>query len=157
MGAVARVHGILFKKLYTGAFYMSKFLHYTFIMRRKRPAYPLKVFYDGSCSVCSGAIDGYRKEAPEGAMDFIDITAPDFNPGIYGRTREDFMRQINVMDAEGSLYLGVEGLWAIWQAYPPHSSYGIMGRLVSLPGIHTLARLFYWTFARFRKYLSGRH
>ncbi|NIQ95330.1 MAG: DUF393 domain-containing protein, partial [Desulfuromonadales bacterium] len=60
------------------------------------------------------------------------------------------MEQLHVRDADGRYYLGVDGFWAIWQAFPARSLFGLLGRLVQLPGVSALARLGYRIFARLR-------
>ena len=117
------------------------------------PVFPIKVFYDGSCYVCASEMNFYRENAPEGRLDFVDITAEGFEPGRYGLTQEDFMRQIHAMDKEGRMFEGVDAFWAIGKAFPAYSFYGILGALAMNPLFNPLARLLYWSFARFRKHL----
>jgi hypothetical protein len=47
----------------------------------------------------------------------------------------------------------VEAFRAIWQAFPASTLYGVLGTLVTLPGVNLLARGAYWSFARFRRFL----
>lgn len=119
----------------------------------QQPRFPLTVFYDGGCSVCAAEMDRYRQRVPQGLIDFVDISDPDFDPAAFGRSREDFMRQLHVLDSDGRFYRAVDGFWAIWQAFPRASVFGLLGRLVQLPVISSLARLGYRTFARGRRYL----
>lgn len=119
------------------------------------PIFPLTVFYDGSCVVCSREMERYRHKAHGGRLEFVDISAPDFEPLRYGRGREEFMRQLHVYDAKGRLFLGVDAFPAIWQALPG-SGYRILGGLIRLPGIHPLAILGYKVFAGLRRYLPKR-
>lgn len=120
---------------------------------RIKPEFPLKVFYDGSCYVCSTGMAVYMNKDHGGRLEFIDISDPDFDAGVYGITLDDFMYQMHAIDRTGRLYRGVEGFWAIWQAFPASSRYGLLGRLVTLPGIDVIARIAYRIFARVRKYL----
>lgn len=119
----------------------------------RHPRFPLTVFYDGSCIVCDREVNHYYRRAPQGALRLVDISSGDFDPTAYGKSREDFMAQLHVLDAAGRFYVAVDGFWAIWQAFPASSVYGILGRLVRLPFIEPLARLGYRVFARLRKYL----
>ena len=118
-----------------------------------KPEFPLKVFYDGSCYVCSTEMFIYKKKDHGGRLEFVDISDPNFKPDQYGINLADFMYQMHAIDRTGRLYRGVEGFWAIWQAFPASAWYGFLGTLVTLPGLTSVAGAAYRTFARFRKYL----
>ena len=120
------------------------------------PAFPLKVFYDGACIVCSAEMQHYRKKNHEGRLVFIDISSPEFDPALYGISQAEFMAQMHAIDREGTVYKAVEAFRAIWQAFPASTFYGALGTFVSLPGINALARGGYTLFARYRKYLPRR-
>jgi predicted DCC family thiol-disulfide oxidoreductase YuxK len=117
------------------------------------PEYPLQIFYDGSCSVCSGEMALYQRRNHAGRLIFVDISLPEFDPTPFGITREAFMHEMHAIDAGNCVYRGVEAFRAIWQAFPASTWYGVLGALVTLPGINLLARCAYWCFARIRKYL----
>lgn len=117
------------------------------------PAYPLKIFYDGSCSVCAAEMEFYRRKEHGDRIHFIDISAAEFDPAPYGITLEAFMHEMHAIDQNNHVYRGVEAFRAIWQAFPASTRYGLLGALVTLPGVNSLARLAYWCFARIRKYL----
>ena len=119
------------------------------------PQPPLTVFYDGSCIVCSREIAHYQRMEVGDRLLFVDIAAPAFDPSLYGRTKDEFMAQIHVRDAEGRFHTGVDAFAGIWAAVPGEA-YTLLSRLVQLPGIHMLATFGYHLFARFRKYLPKR-
>lgn len=119
------------------------------------PAYPLLIFFDGSCAVCSAEMAIYQGKEHAGRLNFIDISAPGFDPTPYGITLEAFMYEMHALDRENRLYRGVEAFRAIWQAFPASSRYGLLGTLVTTPGINLLARLAYWSFARLRRFLPS--
>ena len=121
-----------------------------------KPEFPLKVFYDGSCYVCSTEMFVYMKKDHGGRLEFIDISAPDFNPDEFGISLADFMYQMHAIDQAGRIYRGPEAFGAIWQAFPSSAWYGFLAALVDFPGIRILARAAYLTFARSRKYLPKR-
>lgn len=118
----------------------------------KKPVFPLTVFYDGSCGICAAEMQHYREKNPGGRLVFVDISDPSFEPKRYGRTRQEFMAQMHAMDAEGSLFRGVDAFAAIWAAFPD-PLYRFLGGVIRLPVMHLLARLGYSLFARFRRYL----
>ncbi len=121
-----------------------------------RPEFPLRVFYDGSCYVCSTEMLVYMGKKHEGRLQFTDISDPEFNPDEYGIRLADFMYQMHAIDRTGRLYRGVEAFWAIWQAFPASTWYGLLGALVTFPGVNVVARAAYRTFATIRKYLPKR-
>lgn len=126
--------------------------------RRKSPSpeFPLRVFFDGSCSVCAREIEMYRVKDREGKLRCIDISAPDFEPEQYSIPQEDFMKLMHAIDARGVVYRGVESFWAIWQAFPSSTLFGLLGTLISLPLINPLARVCYGSFSNIRQYLPKR-
>ena len=64
-----------------------------------------------------------------------------------------YPQNLHVRDADGRLFTGVDGFWAIWQAFPEGSRYRLMGRVVTLPGIRAFARAGYALFSRYRHLL----
>lgn len=120
------------------------------------PDFPITVFYDGSCIVCSTEIQHYQRQDHAGRLVLVDISAPDFEPGAYHIDLQAFMYELHVIDRNGSVYKGTEAFWAIWQAFPAFSLYGLMGRIITLPVVNPLARLCYRGFARIRRYLPKR-
>ena len=121
------------------------------------PTFPLQVFYDGACSICAAEMAVYRRREHEGRLVFVDLNAPDFDPAPYGITREAFMFEMHAIDRQGRIYRGVEAFWAIWHAFPNSTWYGLLGTLITLPGLNLLARFGYSCFARIRKYLPKRN
>lgn len=121
------------------------------------PDFPVRVFYDGSCLVCSTEIDHYLRRDRQGRLVPVDISAESFDPTPYQISGEDFMAQLHAIDSSDRIYRGVEAFRVIWLAFPDSTWLGLLGRIISLPGISALARLAYRGFARFRKYLPKRH
>jgi len=119
-------------------------------------AFPVQVFYDGSCLVCSREMESYRKNNPENRLQFVDISAADFNPARFDKTLSDFMAQLHVRDAQGNFTTGVDAFMTIWQAYPSGSLWRLFSGLVGLPGINYLSRFGYQIFARNRHLLPKR-
>jgi predicted DCC family thiol-disulfide oxidoreductase YuxK len=92
----------------------------------------------------------------EGRLILVDISAADFDLVSHGITLDEFMYQMHAMDNTGRVYKGVEAFWAIWQAFPASTLFGLLGWGITLPLINPLARLCYRGFARIRKYLPKR-
>jgi predicted DCC family thiol-disulfide oxidoreductase YuxK len=117
------------------------------------PQFPLRVFYDGSCKVCAGEIEHYRRRDQAGRLVSIDISTTDFDPSSCGIPLPALMYELHVIDRQGTIYRGVDAFWAIWQAFPAAPLFKLLGRLVTLPLLRPLARLGYRGFARIRPYL----
>lgn len=115
--------------------------------------FPLQIFYDGSCRVCSAEMANYRTKSTENRLVFTDISAEGFSAESYGKTQQEFMAQLHVSDAEGNFSTGVDAFLLIWQVYPSGSLYRLLSAFVGLPGINLFSRLGYRTFARFRHLL----
>ena len=122
-----------------------------------KPQFPIKIFYDGSCSVCSTEIEHYLRQNHDNKLLGVDISAPDFDPSPYGITTEAFMYELHVIDQNGEIYRAVEAFWAIWQAFPASTLYGIMGAVINMPLVNPVARLLYKGFARIRPFLPKKH
>lgn len=112
--------------------------------------FPLQVFYDGHCVVCSREMDLYKRRNHENRLIFIDINAPDFVAGLYGRSHAEFMAQLHVRDAAGQYFTGIDAFIKIWQAFPASRFYRFLAKTVNLPGIRLGADFGYLVFARFR-------
>ena len=126
----------------------------------KLPAYPIKIFYDGSCVVCSSGMEHYRQKDAKKNLIFIDVTAPDFRPETYGletygKSREELLRKLHVLDAEGKYYTGADGFPPIWRGLPP-SAYLLLAWLIEKPLVNQIAKAGYFIFARLRRFLPKR-
>ena len=120
------------------------------------PRFPLRIFYDGACIVCATEVEHYGRSDHAGRLLLVDISIPEFDPTPLGISRDELMYQMHAIDADGRVYRNVEAFWAIWQAFPTATVYGLLGRLVTQPLLNPLARLGYRIFARLRRYLPRR-
>jgi len=119
-------------------------------------AYPIEIFYDGSCVVCNTEMQVFRKRNPQNRLRFVDISAPDFSALDYGKTQEELMEKLHVLDKEGRFVTGIDAFMVIWQAYPSGSVYRLLSAFVGFPGINLLSRCGYTLFARNRHLLPKR-
>jgi len=121
-----------------------------------KPEFPLRVYYDGACILCSTEVEHYGRMDREGRLILVDISNPEFDPGPLGITLDEFMYQMHVIDRTGKVYSNIEAFWAIWQAFPASTMLGFLGKLITLPLVNPAARLCYRCFARIRRYLPKR-
>lgn len=118
--------------------------------------YPLTIYFDGACRVCSAEMEHYRRKKHGGRLLFVDISSPEFVPVENGPALADFMARMHVQDAEGRFFTGVEAFQVIWRACPEpwlHQA----AVLLNLPGIKQCARLGYALFARYRYLLPKKN
>ncbi len=120
------------------------------------PSFPLRVFYDGACPLCSREIEHYHRRDRQGWIVPVDISAPDFDPAPFDIPLASFMHELHAIDRLGEVYRGVDAFRAIWQAFPDVGLYRALAVIVALPVVNPLARLGYRGFARMRPYLPGR-
>ena len=117
--------------------------------------YPLTIFYDGACGVCSTEITYYRSIADQ-RIRFVDITALDFDAESFGKTVDDFQKKLHARDANGQYFTGVEAFRQLWDALPS-PFYPLLSTIVGLPGLHLAARTGYAILARFRHFVPASH
>jgi predicted DCC family thiol-disulfide oxidoreductase YuxK len=117
--------------------------------------YPLTIFYDGACGVCSKEIRYYRSIIDQ-RVQFVDIASTDFEAGKFNKTLKEFQKQLHACDAGGQFFTGVDAFRKLWDALPS-PFYPLLSTFVGLPGIHLAARASYAIFARFRHLLPKSH
>ncbi len=117
--------------------------------------YPITIFYDGACSVCSIDMSYYRSIADQ-RVQFVDITADGFDAEVFDKTIDEFQKQMHARDANGQFFTGVEAFRQLWDALPS-PFYPLLSTFVGLPGINLAARTSYAVFARFRHWLPAKH
>jgi len=115
--------------------------------------YPLTLFYDGACGVCSTEIRYYRSIADQRII-FVNIASVNFAAEAFGKTMDEFQEKLHARDAEGHYYTGVEAFRRLWEALPS-PFYPLLSSFVGLPGIHLSARAGYAVFARYRHLLPS--
>ena len=115
--------------------------------------FPLEIFYDGDCQVCSSEMGHYRERDLHQRLRFVDIREDSFRARDYGKTQAEFMARLYVRDASGSFFSGVDAFILIWQAWPAGSTYRLLASAAGLPGINLVARGGYALFARYRHLL----
>lgn len=116
---------------------------------------PLTVFYDGTCGVCSTEMS-YYKTIADSKVRFVDIAGPDFAPENYGKSIEEFQKELHVCDKDGRFYTGVEAFRMLWSTLPS-PFYPLLSKVTGLPLINLASRCGYSVFARFRHLLPAKN
>ena len=78
--------------------------------------YPLTLFYDAACPVCSLEMDHLRERDLAGRLIFVDIGAPGFDATAYGATLQAMNAEIHAKRPDGSMLKGVEVLRLAYDA-----------------------------------------
>ena len=121
-----------------------------------QPSYPLQVFYDGACPLCSREVAHYRKKDNRHHLHWIDIATPAFDARAYGLDPARITQVMHARTPDGTLYTEVTAFIQIWKALPPTLFSSTMRLLLRIPGLLPLAGIFYRLFARNRYRLTGR-
>jgi predicted DCC family thiol-disulfide oxidoreductase YuxK len=114
--------------------------------------YPLTVFFDGACPICTREIALMRRLDRRRQLDFCDFSAQEYDVASRGFSIEDLGTVIHARWADGSVITGVEVFRAMWEAV----GLGFLARLSRLALVEPLALNAYAWFARNRLRLTGR-
>ncbi|HAN81022.1 MAG TPA: DUF393 domain-containing protein [Gammaproteobacteria bacterium] len=100
------------------------------------------VLYNDKCPVCSFEIEHYRSLCSKRSIDLdfekISVDGPVLKASRL--TAEDAKKRLHLVTSDGRLLVGVEAFLALWAEMP---GYRVLGRVVSIPGIHHIASLLY--------------
>lgn len=72
------------------------------------PAYPLTVYFDASCAICSAEMSNMKARDAAGRLQLVDCSPVAFNSGP--APRDALMAAIHVSDAQGQLFVGVPAI-----------------------------------------------
>ena len=102
-----------------------------------------RVLYNGSCPICSREVRGYaaRAKASDADVGFEDLHTTDLSS--WGLTSDQAARSFHVAK-DGKILSGLDAFIALWRDLP---GFGWLARLVSVPGIYSVAQFGYRRFA----------
>lgn len=118
--------------------------------------WPLKVFYDGACPVCTRAMMVYRRRDALAHIEWIDVTRPGFDAAAYGLDAGKLRRAMHAITPDRRIFTRTAAFVKIWEALPPTGGRRFLRALFAIPGMIAVANLFYRAFARNRYRLTGR-
>ncbi len=107
---------------------------------------PLKLLYDGQCSLCRQAMEGLKRRDSKGLIALEDISDPAFDPARYGLTAEQVRTAMQVVLPDGRVLRAMEAVRAAYCAV----GLGWLVAPTAWPGVRWLADCFYCFFARHR-------
>jgi predicted DCC family thiol-disulfide oxidoreductase YuxK len=120
------------------------------------PAFPLVIYYDGSCPLCTAEMRVLSDSDPDALLQWIDCSAPDFHDraaAAAGISASALMRQIHARDATAQWYRGIDALALAYRAV----GFETVARLWSLRGLRPVWDRLYLRVARHRSLLSRLH
>ena len=107
----------------------------------------LVVFYDGNCGLCSKEIKYYKKIAPAGQFQWLDIFSNAEALKKTGISTEQALKELHVIDPTQKCHIGVDAFIQIWRRLP---KWRYLAFFVNLPIIHFCSSKIYKLFARWR-------
>ena len=110
----------------------------------------ITVYYDGVCNLCYGIVNTMNTSSKRNMFVPIDVSDGALPAGL---TKEAVLRDVHVVDAEGKMRVGVDGVLTILEQYPRLHTLARIGRV---PGIHALAAGIYRIIERSRYWIFGR-
>ncbi len=111
----------------------------------------IKVFYDGSCGLCSKEIAYYMKIAPSGRFDWINLATTPAPFTQLGYTLTEGFRLMHVQDDQGHMAIAVDAFAVLWRGLG--GFWNVPAIIIKWPLIYPLAKRMYTIFAkrRFKK------
>ncbi|WFS04598.1 thiol-disulfide oxidoreductase DCC family protein [Rhizobium tumorigenes] len=107
----------------------------------------IKIFYDGACGMCSREINHYRKVAPAGVFDWVDVMKDETALQNENVSLADALMELHGKDDNGRMHVGVDAFLLIWRHIP---RWRIAAKIASFPPINAALRAIYPIFAKWR-------
>lgn len=114
--------------------------------------YPLTVFYDGACPLCSREMALMKRLDSHHRLRLCDFSAPGYDAESTGLDPARLGAVLHAQWEDGTIITGVEVFRAVWQSV----GLGLLARVSRLPVIDPLLIRGYAWFARNRLWLTGR-
>jgi predicted DCC family thiol-disulfide oxidoreductase YuxK len=110
----------------------------------------LTVYFDGSCPLCAKEIQIYQGRVKPGLVNWMDVSAQDFDPPE-GKSVDELMARFHVRTIKGQWLIGAPGFIALWRVTP---GFRILGYLTSIPPAPQILDLGYRGFLKIRPRLQ---
>jgi len=107
----------------------------------------IKIFYDGACGMCSREINHYRKVAPPGVFDWVDVMSDGSALAGENISLADALMELHAKDDAGQMHVGLDVFLLIWRQIP---RWRVAAAIASLPPFSLVMRAAYSAFARWR-------
>lgn len=113
--------------------------------------YPLTIYYDASCALCSAEMRNLQARDRDEQLRFIDASAEGFTAFPPGTDRKALMTLIHATRADGTTVRGVEVFRLAYTA----AGLPVVAKLTRLPGLKALSEAIYPLIARNRYLLPS--
>lgn len=80
-----------------------------------------RVFYDGSCPICSREIGFYQKRSGAEKIDWVDVSQAEAGEVAPGLSKANALDRLHVMNPAGELVSGGAAFTLIWSQLPGFS------------------------------------
>jgi len=104
------------------------------------------VLFDGSCPLCTAEINQYKRIAPPGKINWVDVSSPDFRVPT-GQTKEQLMIRFHVFKPNGELISGAAAFVHVWEQLP---KWRLLAVIAKFPGVLELMEFGYKSFLKIR-------
>ena len=111
--------------------------------------YPLTLYFDGSCPLCTHEIRLLKQYDLHNQLLFVDCSSESF-PGVEGHSRQAMMQLIHARDAQGNWMIGPPVFAAAYQA----AGFAAIAKLWANPRLQPVWAVIYPWIARNRKWLG---
>jgi predicted DCC family thiol-disulfide oxidoreductase YuxK len=135
---------------------MSRQFRSSIMPAEPKTNWPMQVFYDGACPLCSREMRHYQRQDIHNRIQWIDIAAPAFDAASYGLDPAPLQQVMHARLADGHVVTQVAAFVKIWEALPFGFGRMLLRCLLKVPGMMAVAGVFYRLFARNRHRLTGR-
>ena len=113
-------------------------------------SYPITIYFDGSCKLCSSEINNLVARDKKGAILLVDCSPVDFDDRGLPASRETMMNMIHARDATGVWMCGIDVFIAAYRA----ANLGIVSRILAHRWVKPLAARGYPWVVRNRHWIS---
>ena len=109
------------------------------------PSARYQLFLDGVCHLCSREARYLNSKDREGKIEFIDISAPDFDAKKYKLNPVGVQQMMHLRCPDGRTLFGVDAFIELWSLFP---EVNWLSKLVGFAPLKPFSKIGYWIFAR---------
>ena len=117
-----------------------------------KEAQETKVFFDGTCPLCSREIKFYKRKDNGANITWVDISLLDPGDVFPGLTKEDALKRFHLLDYKGRLLSGAKAFAALWLVLPP---FKLLGRVAQKQPFTFILEVLYRMFLLIRPHLQS--
>ena len=117
-----------------------------------KEAQETKVFFDGTCPLCSREIKFYKRKDKGANIIWVDISLLDPGDVFPGLTKEDALKRFHLLNCKGTLLSGAKAFAALWLVLPP---FKLLGRVAQKQPFTFILEVLYRMFLLIRPHLQS--